>query len=65
MPHLIHKYLYHDALEEVERAGVHLCVNCGLCSFVCPSKIELHEQLLEARVRIRQEFHEHEQEVTR
>ena len=60
MPHLIHKYLYQDALEEADAAGVDLCVGCGLCSYVCPSKIELRGQLLEARERIQQELHTQE-----
>jgi len=44
MPHLIHKYLYQDELEEAVRAGLNRCVLCGLCSFVCTSKINLKEQ---------------------
>jgi len=57
MPHLIHKYLYQDALEEAERAGIARCVACGLCTYVCPSKIELCEQFAEAQERIREELH--------
>ncbi|MHC4867688.1 MAG: 4Fe-4S dicluster domain-containing protein, partial [Planctomycetota bacterium] len=56
MPHLIHKLLYKDDLDEVERARVDLCVGCGLCSFVCPSKIELTGQMLDAQQRIRVEL---------
>jgi len=55
MPHLIHKYLYNDDLDEAERARVDLCVGCGLCSFVCPSKIELAAQFADAQDRIRRE----------
>jgi len=57
MPYLIHKLIYQDKLEEVERARVDLCVSCGLCSFVCPSKIELREQFIEIRKTIREELH--------
>ena len=57
MPHLIHKYLYQEKLEEAQVAGVELCVACGLCSFVCPSKIELCRQFVDAQVLIRQELH--------
>ena len=57
MPHLIHKMLYQDELEEAELARVDLCVACGLCSFVCPSKIDLRKEFLDARVRIREELH--------
>ncbi len=57
MPHLIHKYIYWDALEEAEEARVDLCVRCGLCSYVCPSKIELKSQMVEAQERIETELH--------
>ncbi len=48
-PHLIHKYLHRDLLEEADRAGVNSCISCGLCSYVCPSKINLQAQFIEAR----------------
>jgi len=57
MPHLIHKFLYKDDLDEAERARVDLCVGCGLCSFVCPSKIELAAQFADAQARILREHH--------
>lgn len=57
MPHLLHKYLYQDNLEDAEAAGTDLCVGCGLCSFVCPSKIELRQQILDGHDLIRQELH--------
>ena len=60
MPHLIHKYLYQDALEDAERAGIELCVGCGLCSYVCPSKIGLCRQFLDAQEAIRAELHPEE-----
>jgi Na(+)-translocating NADH:ubiquinone oxidoreductase A subunit len=49
MPHLIHKYLHRDLLEEAGCAGVESCISCGLCSYVCPSKINLQAQFIEAR----------------
>ena len=55
MPHLIHKYLYLDSIEDADQARVDLCVQCGLCSFVCPSKIELRQQFIEAKEMIEQE----------
>jgi len=55
MPHVIHKALYADAIDDAERLGVDLCVGCGLCSYVCPSKIELRREMLEAQQRIREE----------
>lgn len=55
MPHLIHKYLYSDLIEEADQARIDLCIGCGLCSFVCPSKIELAQQFADAQVLIEEE----------
>lgn len=65
MPHLMHKYLYRDLIEEVDQARVDLCVECGLCSFVCPSKIDLRKQLIEAKGLIKKEKEEIRQEEAR
>ena len=55
MPHLIHKYLYSDLIEEADRARVGLCIRCGLCSYVCTSKIELTSQFIDAQIEIEKE----------
>ncbi|UCG56725.1 MAG: 4Fe-4S dicluster domain-containing protein [Phycisphaerales bacterium] len=65
MPHLIHKYLYRDLIEEVDMARVDLCVECGLCSFVCPSKIDLRQQFIDAKALIEQEKQELRKEQER
>ncbi len=52
---MIHRYLYADRLEDAQRTRVDLCVGCGLCSFVCPSKIDLRTELLDARRVLREE----------
>jgi Na(+)-translocating NADH:ubiquinone oxidoreductase A subunit len=62
MPHLLHKYLYRDLIEEVEQARVDLCIECGLCSFVCPSKIELRSEFINAKKLIEKEKEEIRQE---
>jgi len=64
-PHLIHKYLYRDLIEEAEQARVDLCVECGLCSYVCPSKIDLRQQLINAKELIAKEKQEIRQEQLR
>jgi Na(+)-translocating NADH:ubiquinone oxidoreductase A subunit len=63
MPHLIHKHLYQDAIEEAETARADLCIGCGLCAFVCPSKIELRAEMLGAQETIRVELHGEEAPV--
>jgi Na+-transporting NADH:ubiquinone oxidoreductase subunit A len=57
MPHLIHKYLYQDILDDAERVRLDLCVRCGLCSFVCPSKIELRREFVKAQEMVARELH--------
>ena len=42
-----------------------LCVECGLCSYVCPSKINLQTQLIGAKVLIEKEKEEIRQEQLR
>jgi Na+-translocating ferredoxin:NAD+ oxidoreductase RnfC subunit len=64
-PHLIHKYLYRDLVEEAEQARTDLCVECGLCSYVCPSKIDLRQQLIDAKKLIEQEKEEIRKEKLR
>lgn len=54
-PHLIHKYLYRDLTEEAGIAGIELCIDCGLCSYVCPSKLDLRAEFTEAKKAIEQE----------
>ncbi len=58
MPHVIHKYLYRDMIEEVDQALIDLCIDCGLCSYVCPSKIDLCEQFITAKALLKQEREE-------
>ncbi len=55
LPQLIHRHLYAGRLEEAQRMRVDLCVGCVLCSFVCPSKIDLRTELLEAKRELREE----------
>lgn len=41
MPNFIMKALHADEIEEALALGLLDCCQCGLCSFTCPSKIEL------------------------
>jgi ferredoxin len=57
MQHWIHKLAYQDALEEIDRCAPHRCIGCGLCSYVCPSKLDLRREILEANEKTRRELH--------
>ena len=41
LPYPLARYLRKGELERAEAADVDLCVGCGLCTYVCPSKIDL------------------------
>lgn len=50
LPHLTYKAILAGEVEEFLAHGLLDCVECGLCSYVCPSKIELTERLMAAKV---------------
>ncbi|HUU23753.1 MAG TPA: 4Fe-4S dicluster domain-containing protein [Phycisphaerae bacterium] len=62
-PHLIHKYLYQDKLEQAEAARLDLCTECGLCAYVCPSKLELLQQFQKAKADIQAELAEEAEDL--
>ena len=41
--------------EEAEATGLDRCIECGLCSYVCPSKIELLSELRAGKRRVEEE----------
>lgn len=55
MPYLISKYITHDMIEEAEKYYPLSCIDCGLCTFVCPSKIPLMKHIQDAKTKIREE----------
>lgn len=48
-PQMIHKAIHAGEVEEYLALGLLDCVECGLCSYVCPSKIELTRGFIEAK----------------
>ena len=49
LPQFLHKLLAVELFDEAEELGAHRCIGCGLCSYVCPSKIELREVISSAK----------------
>lgn len=49
VPHLYSRYIKHDMAEEAIKYGLESCIECGLCTFTCPSKIPLLEDILEGK----------------
>ena len=31
----------HDDMDLADEAGLHACIDCGVCSYICPSKLPL------------------------
>jgi Na+-transporting NADH:ubiquinone oxidoreductase subunit A len=55
LPQFTYKAILAEEVEEFLSHGLLDCVECGLCSFVCPSKIELTETLKAAKATYRKE----------
>jgi Na+-transporting NADH:ubiquinone oxidoreductase subunit A len=52
LPHVMHRYLYNDRIDDADRVGLMHCIDCRLCSYVCPSKIDLQHEFAEARTQL-------------
>jgi Na+-translocating ferredoxin:NAD+ oxidoreductase RnfC subunit len=55
MPNLVFKYALQSDIEKMEATFIHDCVDCGLCTFVCPSKIELAQVIEDGKALIAKE----------
>jgi electron transport complex protein RnfC len=62
MPYLYHRYLKLEAIDEMEKAGIWSCVECGCCSYACPSKIPLLEEIRRGKKTILDELAEMEED---
>jgi Na+-transporting NADH:ubiquinone oxidoreductase subunit A len=49
LPQFAYKAILVGEVEEYLEHGLLDCVECGLCSYVCPSKIDLFESLKAAK----------------
>ncbi len=49
VPHYLMKCLLADEIDEALALGLLDCTECGLCTFVCPSKIDLCNAFIQAR----------------
>jgi Na(+)-translocating NADH:ubiquinone oxidoreductase A subunit len=58
LPQVIHRYLHRDRIDDAVKVGLESCVDCNICTFVCPSKIELQRQFADARARVAEERRE-------
>jgi len=55
LPQMTYKATLADEVEEALAHGLLDCVECGLCTYVCPSKIELTDALKAAKAAYRKE----------
>lgn len=49
LPHMVYKAVLAEEVEEYLQLGLLDCVECGLCAYVCPSKIELSQTFVATR----------------
>ena len=54
-PQLLMKSIYSNDVEGALNHGLLDCVNCGLCTYVCPSKINLDTMILSMQERLEKE----------
>jgi electron transport complex protein RnfC len=52
VPALLGKYSANGLLSEAQALDIFACIECGLCAYVCPSKIPLLEQIREGKRKI-------------
>ncbi|MFH1757456.1 MAG: 4Fe-4S dicluster domain-containing protein, partial [Pseudomonadota bacterium] len=51
LPNVIGAYCRKKRFTEAIEKGLFLCIDCGLCSYVCPARIPLGEIFKEAKSR--------------
>jgi electron transport complex protein RnfC len=49
VPALLGEYSANGLLSEAQEIDLFACIECGLCAYVCPSKIPLLEQIREGK----------------
>lgn len=52
MPTLINRYIGRGINENLMKYGIFNCIDCNLCSYVCPSKIPLAKNLKNAKSKL-------------
>ena len=55
LPVFVWKAVHYDDLEEAEKLGILDCFECGLCTYVCPSKIDINGIIRQGLDRIEKE----------
>jgi Na(+)-translocating NADH:ubiquinone oxidoreductase A subunit len=57
MPYLLSKYVTHDMMEEAARHKILDCIDCGLCTYVCPCKIPVMSHIQKGKEMVRDDRH--------
>ena len=56
LPNLLHPYIERNLLDEILlRYNIFHCIDCNLCTYVCPSKIPVARLIREGKERLRAE----------
>lgn len=65
-PNLLHRYVEREKIDEpLVKFGIFKCIDCNLCTYVCPSKIPVAKLLKEGKEQLLHEgFHPDEDKVS-
>ncbi len=56
IPHLLFHYVERDVIDEtLLKYKIFNCIECNLCSYVCPSKISIAEFIKEGKTKLVEE----------
>jgi Na+-translocating ferredoxin:NAD+ oxidoreductase RnfC subunit len=56
LPNVLHRYVERDIVDEsIQQLGVFRCIDCNLCTYVCPSKIPVAQLIKQGKDRLRSE----------
>ena len=59
-PFYINRYIELGKYETLSFYDIHRCIGCGTCSYICPSKIDIAENIKLAKIEMKRRRHEKE-----
>lgn len=52
-PNMMYSYVQVNDLDNAKKIGVEDCIECGACSYICPSKIQLVSYFKSAKMNLK------------
>jgi Na+-translocating ferredoxin:NAD+ oxidoreductase RnfC subunit len=54
MPYLLNKFITHNLIDEAINYKPLSCIDCNLCTYVCPSKIPVASNIKDLKEKIKE-----------